>query len=68
MAFKCGQNFLNMIFEIEPIFVISIQQLISLESYLKMDPGVGKLLPAELFNIISKLLFQHYTEMGCRQS
>ena len=42
--------------------MVSIQQVISLESYLKIDHHVSKLLSVEMFNIISI-----NNEMGCRE-
>ena len=61
-----------MIFEIKLIFfVVSIQELISLESYFKIDQRVNKLLSVEMFDNIFwqrfKASVKHYNEMACRQ-
>ena len=45
---NCRRNFYE-------IRLVSIQQVISLESYLKIDHHGSKLLSVEMFNIISNL-------------
>ena len=67
LTLNCHQNFLKMIFEIKPIFlVISKQQFTSLESDLKIDRCLSKLLLVELSVIVSKLQTDHCNEVGYR--
>ena len=65
LVVNCQGGFLNTIFEIRLIFIVSIGQIITLKSYLKVNNHVSKLFFVEFFNIISKL--QSNNEICCRQ-